>query len=626
MPACHAGDRRFESGRVRHDAFSYAPSARPDGAFLRLGDPRQGASAHGDGRSATSGTLPAVNRRPSVATPALLAIAMAITLVGFAVGAALPGLRGTGEDSESAAGSAARSAAAASQPSVPAHGSSAPGSAGPGWSAGASPAVATGSASPAASPPSAGFAPLPIVPVTSFRSTAIATTRSEVMAVLAGTSSRYLALELVAGDADAILAALGATRPPDSSRLVLADGAAALAADLATTRERLAFERADDVGPQVRALAWGGDALFGIGRVMSLSDWPLSASLSVPPPDLAFDPATTWTLFAGGDILLDRGVYQTVKLRGRGVDFPFDGGTAEITGRYCCSTFGWELPRTQRAGDAGAVRSLIEGADLAIANFENPAPDQPRYHPSGTTFSADPALIAGLASAGIDYVSLANNHIRDTGGRGILETIANLKHDGIASSGSGKNLAAARKPGLFTLRGTTVAILAYDAIAAGYHATATRIGSAPLVASYVRQDVRAARAAGADVVIVFPHWGTEYQSKPFEAQQKLARTIIDSGADMVIGNHAHWAAAMEIYRGKPIWYALGNFVFDQTWSEPTMEGITLELTFRGPALAQVRIRPHIILDKAQPNFLDPAGDGRIVMGQVYMASKGLLPW
>ena len=57
-----------------------------------------------------------------------------------------------------------------------------------------------------------------------------------------------------------------------------------------------------------------------------------------------------------------------------------------------------------------------------------------------------------------------------------------------------------------------------------------------------------------------------------------------------------------------------------------MEGITLELTFRGSHLAQVHIRPHIIVDKAQPNFLDPNGDGKVVMGQVYSASKGLLPW
>jgi poly-gamma-glutamate capsule biosynthesis protein CapA/YwtB (metallophosphatase superfamily) len=95
---------------------------------------------------------------------------------------------------------------------------------------------------------------------------------------------------------------------------------------------------------------------------------------------------------------------------------------------------------------------------------------------------------------------------------------------------------------------------------------------------------------------------------------------------MVIGNHAHWAGAMEVYKGKPIWYALGNFVFDQTWSEPTMEGITLELTFHGAELRQIRMRPHIILDKAQPNFLDPADDGRVVLGSIYDASRGLLPY
>jgi poly-gamma-glutamate synthesis protein (capsule biosynthesis protein) len=95
---------------------------------------------------------------------------------------------------------------------------------------------------------------------------------------------------------------------------------------------------------------------------------------------------------------------------------------------------------------------------------------------------------------------------------------------------------------------------------------------------------------------------------------------------MVIGNHPHWVGAMEVYKGKPIWYALGNFVFDQTWSEPTMEGITLELTFNGTELVQVRIRPHLILDRGQPNFMDPAGSGKVVMSQLFGASDGLLGW
>ena len=483
----------------------------------------------------------------------------------------------------------------------------------------------TPSEAPATPAPPADLADVPVVPVTNFRATPTSTSAQELKAVLAGTSDRYTALELVGSEADAILSALGADRPSDPARLVLAADAKTLAADLAKNRKRLAFLRADAVGPEVRALAWGDSAVFGVDRLKALADWPLMASLPAPSAAEAFDPAKTWTLFAGGDIMLDRGVYLTLK--DKGADFAFDGGTATITGRCKnCSPLGWDTPYTKRTGDAGVVRDLIKGADIAAANFENPAPNKPRFHASGTNFSADPRLIDGLAHAGIDYVSLANNHIRDAGATGLLQTIANVKKRGIRYSGAGKDANAARTPAILEAAGTKVAILGYDAIAGGYHATATKVGSAGLSAKAVKADVAKARAAGADLVIVYPHWGTEYDPTPFVNQKKLAEMIIDNGADMVIGNHAHWAAAMEVYKGKPIWYALGNFVFDQTWSEPTMEGITLELTFRGKELVQAHIRPHIILDKAQPNFLDPAGAGKVVMGQVFSASKGLLPW
>jgi hypothetical protein len=471
----------------------------------------------------------------------------------------------------------------------------------------------------------AGLVDVPIVPVTNFRATPTATDAKELKAILSGTSDRYTGLELVGSEADAILSALGVDRPSDPARLVLAPDETTLAADLAKNRKRLAFLRADAVGPEVRALAWGDSALFGVDRVKSLADWPLTASLPAAAAADAFDPAKTWTLFAGGDIMLDRGVYLTLK--DKGADFAFDGGTATITGRCKnCSPLGWDTPYTKRTGDAGVVRDLIKRADIAAANFENPAPNNPRFHASGTNFSADPRFIDGLKNAGIDYVSLANNHIRDAGATGLLQTIANVKKRGIRYSGAGKDANAARTPAIMEAAGTKVAILGYDAIAGGYHATATKVGSAGLSAKAVKADVAKARAAGADLVIVYPHWGTEYDPTPFVNQKKLAEMIIDNGADMVIGNHAHWAAAMEVYKGKPIWYALGNFVFDQTWSEPTMEGITLELTFRGKDLVQAHIRPHIILDKAQPNFLDPAGAGKVVMGQVFSASKGLLPW
>jgi hypothetical protein len=489
-------------------------------------------------------------------------------------------------------------------------------------------ALPTPSSSPS-SPPTATPIPLadvPIVPVTQFRTAAERSTSKEVASVLAGTSNTYDQLELVEADADAILAALGQTRPENGDTLVLAADAATLSTDLAENRKHLAFLRADQVGPSVRALGWGDRTLFGVGRVKSIADWGLTAKLPVDAGSAAFDPAALWTLVAGGDILLDRGVAETVKVKKKGVDFPFDGGSADITGRTCCSSFGWQVPRAKRTGNSGAMRALIQNADLAIANFENPAPDSFRYHTSGTLFSADPKLIKGLANAGIDWVSLANNHIGDAGRNGILQTIANLADYGIKSGGAGKDAKTARRPTILEADGVKVGIIGYDTIAPGYRAGTDKPGSASFTVDNVKSDVKKARDSGAQVVIVFPHWGTEYDPTPFAGQQALARAAIDAGADLVIGNHAHWAGAVEVYEGKPIWYALGNFVFDQTWSEPTMEGMTLELTFDGPTLVQARMRPHIILDKAQPNFLDPVGDGRVVMGQVFDASKGLLPW
>ena len=552
-----------------------------------------------------------MKRTPVTILAVLMVVAVAVGWLGATALTARPAASPGGTPVALASGSPGATAAASTPPA-----SQAPSTTGP---SSPPPTVApTASAGETAGEP--------IVPVTQFRTVFASTSAAEVRSVLAGTSQRYDALELVASEADPILGSLGVARPAVSSRLVLAPNAAALGKDLAAHRKRLAFVRAADVSPGMRALGWGNAALFGVGRVARLGEWSLKATLPKSAAK-AYDPARAWTLVAGGDILLDRGVAQTVKIRGKGVDFPFDGGTAEITGRCKdCSPLGWDLPYTKRTGNAGAVRRLIEGADLAIANFENPAPNRFAYHTKGTVFSADPKLIDGLRNAGLDYVSLANNHIRDAGGQGIIDTIANLDKRRIAHSGAGKNLASARAPAMLDAGGVKVAILGYDTIAKGYAATATRPGSAQLTASAVRQDVAAARRAGADVVVVFPHWGTEYDPTPFAGQQRLARACIDAGADLVIGNHAHWAGAMETYKGKPIWYALGNFVFDQTWSEPTMEGITLELTFSGAHLVQARMRPHIILDKAQPNFLDPTGDGRTVMGQVFNASKGLLEW
>ena len=480
---------------------------------------------------------------------------------------------------------------------------------------------------PSASPPAALVGPVPIVAVASYRSPIISTDAGAVRATLAG-HGRWHAVEVVDSEADAVLRALATSRAQAGSHLVTAPSAAALMADLAAHRDRLGFLRADAVGPGVRALGWGRAQLFGVHHASDLRSWPLKAQLPTNVPGvLPYGPDSTWTLWAAGDIGLDRMVAKVVTLDHKGVDYPYAGGTARIARLVCCSPFGWKVPVVVSTGHPGAMRDLISSADVALANMEESAPNHFSYHPHGTVFTGNPALLAGVARAGVDVASCASTHIGDGGRAGILQTVANMKRYGIVAFGCGPNLAAARRPAWFTIDGVKVAILGYDGISSRYYgAGPTTIGDAPLNGSYIRQDVAAARAAGAQVVIVFPHWGTEYTFGPTTQQQRLAHLAIDAGADLVIGNHPHWVQSLEIYKGKPIWYALGNFTFDQSWSEQTLEGVTLELTFRGPKLVQAWMDPHVLVNAVQPNLLDPGGDGQRVLAPVFRASGRLLPW
>jgi poly-gamma-glutamate synthesis protein (capsule biosynthesis protein) len=545
--------------------------------------------------------------------PVILAVAVFVVLAGALA------LNGGGPSGASPAPSDGVAVVASASPVASLDGGS------PGATDEPSGPAASESPDPSPSAEPAGPAEVAIAPVVPFRSARTGTRRADV-AGLAGGDSPFRGLVLVERDADGILDALGLDRAALGKRLVTVPSAERLAADLATHPARIGFLRADEVGPSVRAVSWGGKSLFGTDRVKGLAGWPLVATLEGPAADApTYDPAEAWTMFAGGDILLDRGV--ALAIQANDADFPFDGGTAEVTGRCKdCSPLGWDTPYTRRTGNAGAVRELISGADLAIANFENPAPNRFTFHDHGTTFSANPAYIEGLKNAGIDWVSLANNHAADQGTTGILQTMRNLDRQGIEHGGAGRTFDKAHEATLIEVGDVTVGLLGYDAIRPAANADADTPGTARITKANLKRDIKAAREAGAEVVVVFPHWGVEYRADPVASQERLGRAAIDAGADMVIGNHPHWAQGMEVYNGKPIWYGLGNFVFDQTWSEYTMEGLTLELTFKGKDLVQARMRPHIILGKAQANFLDPAGSGKFVMDQVWDASEGRLPW
>ena len=378
----------------------------------------------------------------------------------------------------------------------------------------------------------------------------------------------------------------------------------------------------------MRMLDVGAVSLHGIGRVTDVADWPLAVTLELA-PDEAWDQAATWVLVAGGDSFTDRGVYDTVVLEGKGVDYPFGGGTAEVTGFGCCDPVFNDnvVPRYKLTGNKGLVRRLFKGAELAMVNHEQPVTGGWAHHTSGFRFSGKPELTRIFTRAGIDFVSLANNHIGDYGAKGIRDSRRILREYGLAVGGAGMDLEQARRIELLEANGTTVAIIPCLDFVKVYWAEEDRAGATPCVDQYIRKDIRKARRAGADVVIVFPHWGVEYTRQPLESMRKHAARWVEAGADLVIGAHSHVAGSIEDIEGVPVLYSLGNLIFDQHWSTNTMESALLEATFHGHRLIELRLRPYIIHDTSQPNLLDPAkGEGRRLLLEMKRASSAWLDW
>lgn len=248
------------------------------------------------------------------------------------------------------------------------------------------------------------------------------------------------------------------------------------------------------------------------------------------------------------------------------------------------------------------VRGLTTKADVFVVNLECPFTSRGEKVPKNFNFRASPALVAGLESGGVDVVSLANNHLMDYGEVGLADTLSTLDAAKIVHFGAGRSLAAAREPAVITVKGTRFAFLGYFFLGdrnieppaviatektpgvAGHHS------DLELMKKWVAEDIGAARAR-ADVVIPFFHWGREGKTQPEAYQVELAHLAIDSGAAAVIGSHPHVLQGMETYKGAPIAYSLGNFVFGGNWNPGDKRTALLELRFRGASFAGQKIHP-----------------------------------
>jgi len=249
----------------------------------------------------------------------------------------------------------------------------------------------------------------------------------------------------------------------------------------------------------------------------------------------------------------------------------------------------------------------LRDADFTIGNLECPIATvgQPLDNKI-FSFRADPRVVP-LLQGRFDALAVANNHSGDYGKAAFLETLGHLERAGIAYFGGGRDLAGAHAPLWIARQGLRIAVLSYNEFKPrSFEAGATRPGIAWSEDSQVVGDIRAARAAGADLVIPFMHWGWEREPEPSERQRQLARTMIDAGADVVVGGHPHVTQGAEYYRGKLIVYSLGNFVFDGFDLPAAKRGWLLRLTLDRKGLLAWETRAAQMDDDGTPHPLPGA--------------------
>lgn len=283
------------------------------------------------------------------------------------------------------------------------------------------------------------------------------------------------------------------------------------------------------------------------------------------------------SLVAAGDILLDGFVGEQISRYG--VNFPF-----------------------------AKVAPVLQKADIAFANLETPVSVRGKAADKTFAFRSKPAALAGLGYAGIDGVTLANNHILDYGQQAMLDTLIHLDRNKIGHTGAGSDLDEAFKPYVKTVKNKRIAVLGASRVLSGpsWYAGKDSPGAA---SAYTAEPLLSAIKKSAkenDYTVVYIHWNEEFKDYPENYARTLAKQMIDSGADIILGAHSHCLMGIEYYKHKPIYYSLGNFVFNKSTrgGEKTIHSMLVHFDISSSGISG-RITPVKIIG-GQPNFMNAA--------------------
>lgn len=256
----------------------------------------------------------------------------------------------------------------------------------------------------------------------------------------------------------------------------------------------------------------------------------------------------------------------------------------------------------------GPVAAELTEGDLTMVNLETPVSTRGTAEDKNYLFRAPDTAIPAMTAAGIDVVSLANNHTMDYGREALADTIAKAEAGGLGTVGVGADIDEAFTPLRRTVQGVDIAIFAFsqvDDLAEEWAATADRSGMAMAFdTERAYAAVRAARA-DSDLIVVLPHWGAEYDQCPTGRQQEFAAGLIDAGADILVGAHSHVLQGAGSEGGAYVAYGLGNFLwYSEGLDEPfSARAGVLRLTVQGREVVRSDFVPTVMTPTGQPEVL-----------------------
>lgn len=368
--------------------------------------------------------------------------------------------------------------------------------------------------------------------------------------------------------------------------------------DLKLAEDQIALVRFDAATPGLKSLKYEGLLLW---EVKDKEDYGLKKEITVSEEDPVeeYDPGKVVRIKAGGDVMLSRHVATKI------------------------STLGILSPWKK-------VSDFLADAEITFLNLEVPLSDRYPVPKEGMSFIAPTSYAEGILSAGVDIVSVANNHSANFGQKVFTDDLETLSKNKILACGGGLADSEARTAKIIEKNGTKFSFLCYNAIVGGLEADEGPGMATLKIEPWYRDDEASIKKLEADikkakensdVVIVSPHWGVEYKLNPSESQKKVAERAISAGADLVLGTHPHVVQGSEYYNGKYITYSLGNLIFDQEWSAETKQGTILDNYYYGKKHVSASLIPVEIENYHQP-YLAVGNLKRSISERIKSASLG----